>query len=121
MGSTLTVRHRPSNGMLVFTASACLLGLWLICWPGPVRSHDAMDWLEPINLRAMGCALIVVALCRLVADAMARLHALVALSAVLCAFHLTVCTGIMLYDPSWSAVLWLQGTAIEALLASRRI
>lgn len=121
MGDSLRVRHRPSNAMLVFTATPCLIAAWLILWPAPVRDHDSMDWLDPINLALLGGSLVGVALWRLLADAMVWKHARLMASCLLAAFYLTTFVGVMLYDPAMSAVLWLGWAAFEVLLALRRI
>ena len=121
MGNTLGVRHRPSNAMLWFTFIPCVLALWLICWPAPVRDHTAMDWLDPINLKILGWSLIAVALFRMLADAMVWKHARLMASCLMVGFFLTVLVGVMLYDPSWSATLWMGWLGFEVMLALRWI
>ncbi len=118
---SLRLRHRPSNGLLLFTATTMALGLAMMCRPEWVRSHDAFDYLDYVNLNLAGGIVVAAALCQLAADAMLWHLWRAAASCVVVAVYTGLALGTWSAAPAIAGVMYSSAAATNLLLAIRRI
>ena len=121
MGSRLIRKHNPSIGIRVFVAISTGIGIWMLVFPVTIRDHNALDWLDPLNLKWLGGWIVLVSTLQLMADAYLWLHIRALASCKLFALYVMFAVGNMWHDPTIAFVPYTGLAVFELLLALRRL